>query len=441
MASLTEPPQPPPVVTTTPSALISSAQQIINHTRSLHAALTASISPANATAATVLPALAEAENGLITISRLLESYGGVSPSVSIRNASEQAKELFAAFKIETAMNEKLFALVDSVLKGKSGELDNDSRRWLEKVRREHVANGLSLPPGPERERFKEIKTRIGELENRFQRDLKDARSGTGGIWFSREALDGMDETILRRFQVGDGDNKGLLKVGFGNSDYLAVLRMAKNADTRKRMFVAADNAMSSSAPLLKEAIILRNEAARLLGYPSHAALTTSDRMAQNPQTVEVFLTQLQSGLATAVQEEIQGLKTIKKDYVEAQGKRFDGRYFIWDHLFYHSISLKKDYAIDQQLVSEYFSYGSVVSGMLGIFEKVIGLRFSEIDKTGKTWHDDIQLYGVWNAEDLGGEFIGYLYLDLYPREGKSNNPWSLNLVPVSNPAQNTMHLI
>lgn len=441
MASLTEPPQPPPVVTTTPSALISSAQQIINHTRSLHAALTASISPANATAATVLPALAEAENGLITISRLLESYGGVSPSVSIRNASEQAKELFAAFKIETAMNEKLFALVDSVLKGKSGELDNDSRRWLEKVRREHVANGLSLPPGPERERFKEIKTRIGELENRFQRDLKDARSGTGGIWFSREALDGMDETILRRFQVGDGDNKGLLKVGFGNSDYLAVLRMAKNADTRKRMFVAADNAMSSSAPLLKEAIILRNEAARLLGYPSHAALTTSDRMAQNPQTVEVFLTQLQSGLATAVQEEIQGLKAIKKDYVEAQGQRFDGRYFIWDHLFYHSISLKKDYAIDQQLVSEYFSYGSVVSGMLGIFEKVIGLRFSEIDKTGKTWHDDIQLYGVWNAEDLGGEFIGYLYLDLYPREGKSNNPWSLNLVPVSNPAQNTMHLI
>lgn len=441
MASLTEPPQPPPVVTTTPSALISSAQQIINHTRSLHAALTASISPANATAATVLPALAEAENGLITISRLLESYGGVSPSVSIRNASEQAKELFAAFKIETAMNEKLFALVDSVLKGKSGELDNDSRRWLEKVRREHVANGLSLPPGPERERFKEIKTRIGELENRFQRDLKDARSGTGGIWFSRKALDGMDETILRRFQVGDGDNKGLLKVGFGNSDYLAVLRMAKNADTRKRMFVAADNAMSSSAPLLKEAIILRNEAARLLGYPSHAALTTSDRMAQNPQTVEVFLTQLQSGLATAVQEEIQGLKAIKKDYVEAQGQRFDGRYFIWDHLFYHSISLKKDYAIDQQLVSEYFSYGSVVSGMLGIFEKVIGLRFSEIDKTGKTWHDDIQLYGVWNAEDLGGEFIGYLYLDLYPREGKSNNPWSLNLVPVSNPAQNTMHLI
>jgi metallopeptidase MepB len=197
------------------------------------------------------------------------------------------------------------------------------------------------------------------------------------------------------------------------------------------MFVAADNVMAARVPLFKEAIILRDEAARLLGYPSHAAFSTSDKMAQNPQNVDRFLAQLQNGLLGAVQNEIRRLKDLKQKDVEARGEEFDGRYFIWDHLFYHTISLKRDFNIDQQNVSEYFSYSSVVSGMLNIFEKIIGLRFSELDRSGSVWHEDVELYGVWNAEDLGGEFLGYLYLDLYPREGKSNNPWSLNLVPVS----------
>jgi len=428
-----QPPHPPPVVSTTPPALLSSAQEIINRTRSLHATLTATVNPSTATAASVIPLLAEAENALITSSRLLETYSGVSPIPAVRDASERAKVLFAAFKVETAMNEDLFALVDAVLQSRTEELDGDTRRWLEKVRREHVTNGLSLPRGSDRERFKEIKTRIGELESKFQGNLKEARSGGRGVWFCRDELDGMDESVLGRFEVGEGENEGLLKVEFGNSDYLAILRSAKRAETRKRMFIAVDNAMAGSAPLLKEAVILRDEAARQLGYPSHAAFSTSDKMAQNPETVGRFLAQLQEGLEGTIQDEIRRLKDLKREDMEARGEKFDGRYFIWDHLFYHTMSLKKDYEIDQQSVSEYFSYGSVVSGMLGIFEKVMGLRFSEIDGGGKVWHDDVQIYAVWNAEDLGSEFLGYLYLDLYPREGKSNNAWSLNLVPVSFP--------
>jgi metallopeptidase MepB len=429
--ALPRPPLPPPVVATTASSILSSAQQSISHTRSLHTALTNTVSPSTATATNVLLPLTQAENGLITASRLVESYEAVSPSTAVRDASAQAKELFAAFKIETAMNEALFALIDAVLRHDEWELDHEARRWLEKMRREHVANGLSLPPGPERERFKEIKRKIGELESGFQGSLKEARSPSGGIWFSRDELDGVDESVLGRFMAGVGENKGLLKADFGNSNYLAVLRSAKSAESRKRMFVAADNVMAARVPLFKEAIILRDEAARLLGYPSHAAFSTSDKMAQNPQNVDRFLAQLQNGLLGAVQNEIRRLKDLKQKDVEARGEEFDGRYFIWDHLFYHTISLKRDFNIDQQNVSEYFSYSSVVSGMLNIFEKIIGLRFSELDRSGSVWHEDVELYGVWNAEDLGGEFLGYLYLDLYPREGKSNNPWSLNLVPVS----------
>jgi len=430
--SFPSPPQPPPIVITTPSALLSAGQQAITHARSFHVNLTEKITGSTVSSSTLLSALAEAENALITASRLPDFYAVVDPSAAIREAAEEAKGLFAAFKVETAMNEALFAVVDAALQdNKDAALDRATRRWLEKVRQEHVANGLSLPAGPKRERFKAIKTRIEELESEFRGKLSEARSVSSGVWFSRDELDGMDESVLGRFAVGEGQNEGLLRATFGNSDYLAVLRSAKKAETRKKMFIAVENSMVAGLPLLQEAILLRDEAARLLGYPSHAAFSTSDKMAKTPQHVDAFLSRLQNGLSGAVKEEIHRLKALKQDDVESRGETFDGRYFIWDHLFYHTISLKRDYDIDQQLIAEYFSYESVVSGMLAIFEQIMGFRFSEIERSGRVWHDDVQVYSVWNSDDLGGGFVGYLYLDLYPRDGKPNNPRSSNLVPVS----------
>ena len=44
-----------------------------------------------------------------------------------------------------------------------------------------------------------------------------------------------------------------------------------------------------NVPLFKEAVVLRDEAARLLGYPNHAALRIEDKMAKTPKTVDDFL--------------------------------------------------------------------------------------------------------------------------------------------------------
>lgn len=81
--------------------------------------------------------------------------------------------------------------------------------------------------------------------------------------------------------------------------------------------------------------------------------------------------------------------------------------------------------------------------MLRIFEHLFGLVFEEIvcddrnelavSGTGNNlvWHEDIQLFAVWDDADEGGGFVGYLYMDLYSREGKYQNQSSFNLQPVS----------
>jgi metallopeptidase MepB len=43
------------------------------------------------------------------------------------------------------------------------------------------------------------------------------------------------------------------------------------------------------------------------------------------------------------------------------------------------------------------------------------------------WQDDVRLFSVWDCDDLGSGFLGYLYLDLYRRENKYNGVINSNL--------------
>lgn len=70
--------------------------------------------------------------------------------------------------------------------------------------------------------------------------------------------------------------------------------------------------------------------------------------------------------------------------------------------------------------------------MLHIFEQLFGLVFVQItdekNLEGVRWHQDTKLYQVWNDEPEDS-FVGYLYLDLHPREGKYGHAANFNMQP------------
>ena len=108
---------------------------------------------------------------------------------------------------------------------------------------------------------------------------------------------------------------------------------------------------------------------------------------------------------------------------------------------YDRLMEEKDYQLDQQLISEYFPLQTTIRGMLEIFEHLFGLHFVEvvgkdrdsISPSGKgndiVWHDEVQVFSVWDDEGEGSGFVGYLYLDLFPREGKYGHAANFNLQP------------
>ena len=385
----------------------------------------------------VLTPLATDENLFALELHILSFYSAVSPNAELRNASIEAETLFDDFGIECSMREDLFKLVAAVF-NRGEMLGAEAQRFLEKEHKSYIRNGLGIPAGENRDRFKAIKKRLSEISITFQKNLNEEN---GGIWFTLEELEGTPHDVIAGLAKGEGENTGKLRLTFKYPDLFPVLKYATNAATRKKIFIDSENQMNQNVPLFRELILLRDEAARLLGYPNHATFRIEDKMAKTPKTVDDFLGDLRQKLTKGGAAEKQVLITLKEQELKSTGEDFDGSYYLWDHSFYDCVLLEKYYALDQQKLAEYFPLQTTIRGILGIFEKLFGLAFVEITEadrpnispTGKgediVWHPEVQVFSVWNDEGEGSGFVGYLYLDLHPREGKYGHAANFNLQP------------
>ncbi|EOO01216.1 putative metallopeptidase protein [Phaeoacremonium minimum UCRPA7] len=442
MSKYKSPPQAPPTFIGTKESIVSDAKAMCDKTRNLLDTLVAQI-PASDTSKTtfdtVLLPQVEDENDAALSARILGFYQYVSGDSALRDASTEAEKLMDDFSIEAGMREDVFKIVDAVWQSRDKiQLDPESARLLEKERKNYIKNGLGLPAGPQRDRFKEIKKRLSQIQIEFTKNLNEEN---GGLWFTKEELDGVPEDLVDGLEKGTGENDGKVKLSFKYPDLFPTLKFAKNPETRRKLFIANENKCNQNAPLFKETILLRDEAARMLGYPDHASFRIEDKMAKTPKTVNDFLGDLRTRLAPGGEKERDHLLELKKADAEAQGLSFDGNYYLWDHRYYDRLMIEKEYSIDENKISEYFPLKNTVAGMLNIFETLFGFVFNElspedrakISPTGKAediaWHEDVIIFSVWDNADEGDGFVGYLYLDLHPRPGKYGHAANFNLQP------------
>lgn len=421
--------------------MVADTKRLIENSRKLQDQIASSVSREIASFEKVLLPLAQDENLMALESHILGFYQSVSTDAKLRNASTEAESLMDDFAIEAAMREDLFGLVDAVVK-KGEKLDAESLKLLEREHKDYIRNGLGLEAGPKRDRFKEIKKRLSQISIEFQKNLNEEN---GGIWLTREELSGVPDDVVSGLKDGEGENEGKKRLSFKYPDLFPTLKYATNSETRKRVLIENENKCNQNIPLFKEAVVLRDEAARLLGYPDHATFRIEDKMAKTPETVNTFLGDLRSRLKSGGAEELKTLKAIKEKDLKSRTpvQESDGRYFLWDHRFYDRMLLEKDYQLDHQQIAEYFPLQVAIRGMLEIFEEIFGLVFVEIEgeerakisQSGKgediVWHEDVKVFSVWDDEGEGSEFVGYLYLDLFPREGKYGHAANFNLQPVS----------
>ncbi|PPQ65870.1 hypothetical protein CVT26_000804 [Gymnopilus dilepis] len=377
------------------------------------------LDPKDCTFESVFVTLAEADTQFDAITEPLAFYQNVSPSKELRDASNEAESLVRDFGVEASMRLDVFkakVAAEKNLKdsGKWAQLSPEEQRLVEKMVLDGTRAGLALP-AEKREQLTTLKKELSQVCLEFQKNFNEEN---GVITFTLEELKGVPKDVVSGYTKRTEGDKEVYDVTFKTPDIFPIFKFAENPETRKRAQEGHESRLAVNTPLLDKALELRRKIAALLGYKTWADYITEVKMVKSAKGVEDFLNDLEEKLVPVGIKDRETLLAIKKKEHEAKGLQFDGNFYLWDYRYYDRKYIEEKLDLDDSLIKEYFPVSVVVPAILSIYQNLLGVRFEEI-KNPSIWHPEVQAFSVWekDAKDESG-FVGYCYLDLFPRPGK-----------------------
>ncbi len=205
------------------------------------------------------------------------------------------------------------------------------------------------------------------------------------------------------------------------------LEYSPNRDLRRDIFVGyamrGDNDNEhDNKQILSRMAALRAERAHLMGYPTHAHFILSDNMAETPERVLNFLTEVWAPALDVAKQERADMQAM----MNAEG--IEGKLEAWDWRYYTERVRKERYDLDQEVLLPYFEVNAVRDGVFVVANRLYGLTFHERADLPR-WHPDQQVFEVREAD---GSHLGILYMDFFTRPSKRGGAWMNSLRKQSN---------
>lgn len=227
------------------------------------------------------------------------------------------------------------------------------------------------------------------------------------------------------------------------------MQYAENPETRKVMFAGTEDRLKINVPVLDDILRLRRECVALLGYETWAAYVLEDRMIKSADAAKHFLSDLHKKLLPVGQKDFQILLDLKKQEHVRLGLPFDGNLYAWDWRYYDRLLVETSLSLDNNAVKEHFPVEAIVKAIMDIYTEMFSVHVEEVPDA-VVWHPgiytlllglkqsntailDVKQFAVWEAtgqtQNEPEDFLGYLHLDLYPRENKYGRipnlgPWT-----------------
>jgi metallopeptidase MepB len=440
------PPQPPPSFDNlTPDSILSEVDSVLKRSAELHDHLATALTPSTATFKTLIHPIVDDLNTVDCALRPLILLARVSPDPEIREAGRQAHKLYDAAKISNLMQTGLAHLVATVHENSmaDGTLDVEDGYILTRMHGDFKRSGAGIKDASQREQFVKANAEIDELLSAAQKAFTETREDDG-MWLLREELEGVSDVWLtgldRSEALGNGNSESRFWVTFKEVDVQQTLRYASREETRKSVYLAKERRFQENIARLERVVTLRHTIAQMLGFENHATLKMEERMIKSVDKIQKSLRDLRLGLEPLAKLEIEELAQLKTKHTKHEGRDAGAganlveknEIFVWDWAYYHTMLSQEKYAVNQKEISEYFEASHTLQGMLDYFGKVFGLVFKRVDNAS-VWHKSVSLHSVWDDEEEGGGFLGYLYLDVYGRQGKSQQQFHSGIYPVRTP--------
>lgn len=328
----------------------------------------------------------------------------VHPNKAVRDAAQACSLRWADFGSRLGQNEKLYRALQ-----KAPQADAIDAEFVRLASAQFEDSGVALPR-PQRARAKQILDKLTELDQQFNKNLRDA--GTR-VAFTEAELQGVPDSVWAQ---APRDAQGRRLLGVDYPTYVPVMRSAENGETRRRMWLAKTNeGGQANLDLLAQIVTLRGEYAKLFGFDNYVDFNLRRRMAQNGATATRFLDAVSGAVTAREKDELQELRAAKAQHVGTPLAQTTVER--WDASFYGERVKLQKFSVDQNAFRPYFPPQASLAFALRVIEKMMGVKYERIPNA--LWHDEAQTYVVSDA--ASGKPIAQLYVDLYPRDGKYNH--------------------
>ncbi len=330
--------------------------------------------------------------------------GDIGPAKPQRDAAAACNVALAKFNAEQGSRPDLYAALVDADRSHTASTPAQ-KKVLADALIDAKRNGAALTPA-DRTAYLALSSRMSELRRTYNQNINETRTP---LRFSAAALAGLSPDRLAAF-TRDGD---AYIVPATEANYAVVTTEAKNEATRRAVYATRFNQVADkNDPIFEEVVATRAKIAHLLGYPAWAAYVLDRRMAKTPQRVDTFLADLDAKLLPQARREAATLRALKV----AETGNAQAKIEAWDVPYYTAALKRTKYALDPNVVRSYYPVEKTVPAIFGVYAQLLGVTFAKRDDA-KTWAPNVQAFAV--SDTATGRYLGDLYLDLFPREGKN----------------------
>jgi thimet oligopeptidase len=331
----------------------------------------------------------------------------VSPIEEVRNMSHKEQ-----IELEKLFNQDVYHNKDIYDKLKNAQVKTSLAYSLQKTLEDYEKKGVNLS-AKQREKIIELINQITKISAEFNFEINLV---TPEIEVTEDEQKNLKD-VVKKIIKND-------KIILTPPNYQTVMQQANNENLRKKSWLAYLNKASKNSENLAMLVNLRDQLAKATNFANFAAYDIHDQMAKDPEVVKNFLEKLIQPLQNKAELEFASLKqSLPKDVILINDK-----FKPWD-LKYVQENYRQTYLnIDQEAIAEYFESTRTLKKLLNIYENFLDIKFKEVISNNLFWHPDVKILELYKNNQL----LGYILLDLYPRDFKYSHACQITISPAYN---------
>lgn len=353
------------------------------------------------------------------VSSVLFALTEADSSPELTQVSEKLLPRYSAFSDEMMMNDKLFKRIETLYNNiDTAAQPLDERRAITDAYNQFVLRGALLSDD-KKAQLKTVNNRLTELYLKFNKNLLKANNTFEIVVDKKEDLAGLPKSTIDNAaaEAKSRGKEGKWVFTLHAPSRLAVLQHADNRELREKMWKGyttnATAADYDNRPVIKEIVANRAEKARLLGFPTFAALMTADKMAKTPEAAEELLMKIFEPAKAKVAQEVATMQKLSND----MGNTFTIE--PWDYYYFAEKVRQRDFSLNESEIRPYFAVDSVRKGIFAMANRLYGLTFEEMPDAPK-YHPDVKVYDVKDSE---GKHLAVFMTDYFTRPSKRQGAW------------------